>query len=116
MARQAGRPDTQRRCFNRPRRAAKDLREVYQDEAEARRAADAAVREIKAGEGDMRLLLVGYPLARAEAPIVVEGVSLDLDGRWIATRVNHEWNFESGGATTEIIAEFGADDDDAAAS
>lgn len=37
----------------------KTLREVYQDAAEARRAADAAVREIKAGEEDMRLLLVG---------------------------------------------------------
>lgn len=94
----------------------KTLREVYQDEAEARRAADAAAREIKAGEGDMRLLLVGYPMARAEAPIIIAGVSLDLDGRWIATRVNHEWNFEGGGATTEIIAEFGADDEDAEAS
>jgi hypothetical protein len=58
----------------------------------------------------------GYPLARAEAPITIEGVSLDLNGRWIATLVNHDWSFESGGATTEIIAEFGADDDDAAAS
>ncbi|MFT4012752.1 MAG: hypothetical protein QM682_04985 [Paracoccus sp. (in: a-proteobacteria)] len=93
----------------------KTLREVCQDEAEAHRAADAAVREIRAGEGDMRLLLVGDPIARAEAPIMIEGVGLDLDGRWIATRVSHEWNFESGGATTEILAEFGADGDEEAA-
>ncbi|MBP8931271.1 MAG: hypothetical protein KBG46_08325 [Paracoccus sp.] len=90
----------------------KTLREIYQDEADAQRAADAAVREIKAGEGAMTLRLVGTPLARAEAPIVVSGVSLDVDGRWIATRVSHEWNFEGGGATTEIVAEFGADEDD----
>ena len=90
----------------------KTLREVCQDEAEARRAADAAVREIKAGEGEMALLLVGNPLARAEAPIVVQGVGLDIDGRWIATSVRHAWNFEAGGATTEITAEFGADDEE----
>ena len=89
----------------------KTLREIYQDEAEARRAAEAAVREVKAGEGDMTLKLVGVPIARAEAPIVIKGVGLDIDGRWIATRVNHDWNFESGGAITEIVAEFGADDD-----
>lgn len=89
----------------------KTLREVYQDEADARRAADATVREIKAGEGAMTLRMVGAPMARAEAPIVVQGVGLDIDGRWIATRVSHEWNFESGGATTEVTAEFGADDE-----
>lgn len=90
----------------------KTLREIYQDEAEASRAAEAAAREIKAGEGAMSLTLVGEPLARAEGPIVVEGVSLDVDGRWIATRVRHVWNFESGGAVTEVTAEFGADDTD----
>ena len=89
----------------------KTLREVYQDEAEARRAADAAVREIKAGEGEMTLLMVGNPLARAEAPIMAQGVGLDIDGRWITTSVRHEWNFETGGATTEITAEFGADEE-----
>lgn len=89
----------------------KTLREVYQDEDEARRAADAAVREVKAGEGEMTLLLVGSPLARAEAPIMVQGVGLDIDGRWIASGVRHHWNFEAQGATTEITAEFGADDE-----
>lgn len=43
----------------------KTLRELCRAKAEARRAADAAVREIKAGEGDMRLLLVG---ARSPGP------------------------------------------------
>lgn len=90
----------------------KTLREIYQDEADAQRAADAAAREVKAGEGAMTLRMVGTPLARAEAPILVQGVSLDIDARWIATRVNHDWNFESGGATTEITAEFGAADED----
>ena len=86
------------------------LRKVYQDEDEARRAADAAIRETKAGEGEMSLRLVGNPLARAEAPIIIQDVGLDIDGRWIATSVRHEWNFETGGATTEITAEFGADE------
>lgn len=43
----------------------KTLRDIHQDKTEARRAANVAVREIKAGEGDMPLLLVGYPLDRA---------------------------------------------------
>ena len=58
----------------------------------------------------MTLRLVGNPLARAEAPILVQGVGLSIDGRWIATSVRHEGSFEAGGATTEITAEFGADE------
>lgn len=43
----------------------KALRDIHQDKAKACRAADVALREIKAGESDMPLLLVGYPLAPA---------------------------------------------------
>ncbi len=89
----------------------KTLREAYQDEAEARRAADAAAREVKGGEVEVTLQLVGNTLARAETPIVVQGVSLDLDGRWIASSVTHHWNFEAGGATTEIGAGTGLNED-----
>lgn len=85
------------------------LREVFQSEDEARRAADATKRDMAAGEGEMELTLIGNPLARAETPVEVSGVGLDIDGRWIATSITHEWAFNGGGATTTIRAEFGVD-------
>ncbi|MDO5631151.1 MAG: contractile injection system protein, VgrG/Pvc8 family [Paracoccus sp. (in: a-proteobacteria)] len=88
------------------------LREVFQSEPEAQKAADAAKRDMVAGEGEMELTLIGQPLARAEAPVQVSGVSLDVDGNWIATSVTHEWAFKGGGARTTIRAEFGADSDE----
>lgn len=57
----------------------------------------------------MELTLIGNPLARAETPVEVSGVGLDIDGRWIATSITHEWAFNGGGATTTIRAEFGVD-------
>ena len=88
------------------------LREVFQTEEEAKRAADATKRDMAAGEGEMELTLIGNLLARAETPVQVEGVGFDIDGRWIATSITHEWAFNGGGATTTIRAEFGADKGD----
>ncbi len=85
------------------------LREVFQSEDEAKRTAEAAKRDIAAGEGEMELKLIGAPLARAETPVQVEGVSPDVDGRWLATSITHEWAFNGGGAATTIRAEFGVD-------
>lgn len=86
----------------------KTLREVFADEAEAKRAAEAEKRAMVAGEGELDLLIVGSPAARAEAPVSVEGVGVDVDGKWLAKSVTHRWDFEGGGATTRIVCDLGA--------
>ncbi|PIE13847.1 MAG: hypothetical protein CSA70_03785 [Rhodobacterales bacterium] len=89
------------------------LREVFQSQPEARKAGEAKVRELRAGEGELSVELVGDPKARAECPIIVEGVSVDADGDWIASRVTHFWDYaDGGGATTTVEAEFGMDEKD----
>lgn len=88
----------------------KTLREVFTSEDEAKRAAEAAKREMVAGEGELELTLVGNPLARAEAPVTVSGVSLDVDGDWLAKSVTHRWDFEQAGATTRVVCDLGAKD------
>ncbi len=89
------------------------LREVFQNQTEAKRAAEAKVVELKAGEGELSLQMIGDPYARAEAPINVIGVSLDADGAWIASTVTHSWDYgEGGGAITTVEAEFGMNKDD----
>ncbi|MBI1495418.1 contractile injection system protein, VgrG/Pvc8 family [Halocynthiibacter styelae] len=88
------------------------LREVFQNEADAVKAAEARHKEVRAGEGEMTVELVGAPAARAEAPVQVLNVAPDLDGNWIAHSVTHVWDFgEEGGATTTIEAQFGMDEE-----
>lgn len=90
--------------------ARKALREVFATEDEAKRAAEADKREMAAGEGELELLIVGNPLAGAEAPVSISGVGLDVDGEWLAKSVTHRWDFEQGGATTRIVCDLGAKD------
>ena len=86
------------------------LREVFQNEADARKAGKAKVKELRAGEGEFSATLVGDPKARAEAPIIVQGVAPDADGEWLCSSVTHVWDYgEDGGATTTIEAQFGMD-------
>lgn len=87
------------------------LKEVYQSEAECRAAVEARVRELRAGEASVSITTIGDPTARAEAGIVVAGVSLDADVNWIAKRVTQMWQLDLGGATSEIECERGADAD-----
>ena len=88
----------------------KTLREVFTNEDEAKRAAEAEKREMVAGEGELELLIVGNPRARAEAPVSIWGVSLDVDGDWLAKAVTHRWDYEQGGATTRIVCDLGDKD------
>lgn len=89
------------------------LREVYQDEQDAKKAAVARVSDLRAGEGELTLELIGDPLARAEAPLIIENVAPDVDGNWIASTVTHVWDYgEGGGATTTVEAEFGKEEKD----
>ncbi|MGR3486044.1 MAG: phage late control D family protein [Paracoccaceae bacterium] len=89
------------------------LREVFQSEAEARQAATARKTDLRSGEGEMALLLIGDPSFFAEQPIDVRGVSLDVDGQWITSSVTHSWDYAAGaGATTTLEAEFGKEDDE----
>ncbi|WP_224825577.1 phage late control D family protein [Cognatishimia sp. MH4019] len=87
------------------------LREVFQSAADARKAAEAKVKELRAGEGELSCDLVGFPKARAEAPIKVQGVAPDADGDWIAASVTHIWDYTDGsGAVTTVEAEFGMEE------
>ncbi len=51
-----------------PKGPSMTLREVFQTEAEARKAAEAKVKELRAGEGELSLDMVGAPKARAGEP------------------------------------------------
>ncbi len=89
------------------------LRDVFQSAPEARQAAQARAKELRAEEGELSLELIGDPYARAESPIVVAGVSLDADGWWIASTVTHVRDYgEGGGAVTTVQAEYGMDGED----
>ncbi|WP_299152013.1 phage tail tape measure protein [uncultured Tateyamaria sp.] len=88
------------------------LREVYQDREDARKAADARVKELRAGEGELTLELIGDPHARAEAPLNITNVAPDVDGSWVASTVTHLWDYgEEGGAKTTVEAEFGQEEE-----
>ncbi len=90
------------------------LREVFQSEGDARKAAQAKVRELRAGEGELSLKMVGDPRARAEVPILGVGVSPDVDDHpWITSTVTHVWDYSDGGSATTIVeAEFGLEEKD----
>lgn len=87
------------------------LRETFQSRGEAHKAATSKRNELRAGEGELSIEMIGEPSAVAEAPISVIDVSPDADGEWIASTVTHVWDFEEGGgATTTIEAQYGMDD------
>ncbi|KPN64238.1 Phage protein D [Aliiroseovarius crassostreae] len=87
------------------------LREVFQSEAEARSNGEAKVKELRAGEGELTLNMIGNPLIRAESPIQPSGVDPDADQTWIAKSVTHVWDFaEDGGTSTTVDADFGMED------
>lgn len=86
------------------------IRRLFQTEPEAYAAARAKARDLQAGEGEMSVTIIGTPHPRAETPITMQTGTPDLDGKWIASTVTHEWDFSTGGATTTIEAEFGMDE------
>lgn len=88
------------------------LREVCQSETEAQKAADAAKRDMVAGEGEVELMLVGQPLPRAEAPVRLQTSVWIWMAHGSPLRPPHEWAFNGGAARTIIRAEFGADKDE----
>ena len=90
------------------------IREVFQNRADATKAAEAKADELKAGEGELTVTMVGEPKARAEAPVQAIGVGEDADGGpWVSSRVTHLWEFgEDGGATTEVEADYGKGEED----
>ncbi len=65
------------------------LRDNFQDEGDARKAAEAKAEELKRGEGSASFTIAGTPSARAEAHVIVSGVRSLVDGVWRATTVNH---------------------------
>lgn len=88
----------------------KTLREIYQSEDECRCAISAEARKVRASGAELTLTMVGTPSVRAEARVTVSGVSLDVDGGWVCKQATHRWSFRSsGGATTELVCEYGAD-------
>ncbi len=67
------------------------LRDDHVDEATARAAAQARLNALKRGAGTLSLTLKpGVPTVSAESPLTLSGFRSGVDGRWVATRVNHE--------------------------
>ena len=90
------------------------LREVFQSEVEAIKAADAKANEVKSGEGELSVDIIDNPLAKAEMPVILAGVAPDADRKWIIGSAEHIWDFEeSGGAITTLEAQYGKEDEEA---
>ena len=82
---------------------AQKLRHRYPSEAEATRAAEAAVARSKRASGTLDLALAGFHGAlSAEMKINVQGIKPELCGEWTITRVDHTL---SDTLTTRLAAE-----------
>ena len=81
------------------------LREPYQDEDEAKEAANAKAQDLKRSEAKASFEIEGNPHARAEAYVIVSGVRTMVDGVWRATSVTHNWS-SSGAYTTSLECEL----------
>ena len=68
------------------------LREPFQNEAEAKDAAEAARSELERGEGSASFEIDGDPTVVAERPVMVRGVRPEVDGRWNPTTVEHRFS------------------------
>ena len=80
------------------------LREPYQSEDDAERAAEAKVKELSRAEGSATFEVAGDPMIRAEAFVHVQGVKRSADGLWRVTEVTHEFS-SSGPYTTSLRCE-----------
>jgi len=79
------------------------LPHTYRSQGEAKKAAEAegVARNRKTGSG--RFTLPGRPSAGAEADVIASGFRDDINGKWRAVTVTHE--FSRSGYTTEIEVE-----------
>ena len=70
---------------------AKQLRESYASEADARAAAVAEWRRIQRGAATMEIsLAIGQPLLAPQSPVNVSGYKSDIDAiEWLAIKVHH---------------------------
>lgn len=81
----------------------KKLRHSYSTKAEAKRAAQSKLDEIKRGKSTLRISMRGDPLLAAEGRLLAIGLRAGVDGLWSITSVRHE--LRANGFTTQIEAE-----------
>ncbi|MEE7478405.1 hypothetical protein [Methylobacterium hispanicum] len=67
------------------------LREAFKSEAEAKKAAEAKLSDLKRGTGSATFEIEGDPDAAAECPVLPSGVPTKLAQRWNAIRVEHRF-------------------------
>ena len=80
------------------------LRDDQADAATARYAAQARLDALNRGAVALSLSMrPGAPAVSGETPLTLSGFRGGVDGRWIVTRVSHE--FSGGGLTTEVEGE-----------
>jgi phage protein D len=77
------------------------LRDPYASEAEAKENAEAKSKELQRGEASASFEIDGDPMARAEAYVEAIGLRDQVDGKWRATTVTH--NFSSTSPYTTSI-------------
>lgn len=75
------------------------FREPFKSTEEARRAAEARLGELARGERSATFEIEGEPEARAEEPVIAQGIKPGVDGPWNPTRVEHVWS-DSGFSTS----------------
>jgi phage protein D len=82
----------------------KTLRHTYRDAAHAKAAAEAEAKRLKRNEATLEVEMPGRPELAAQAPLELSGLRTDVDGRWIAEKVEHELDFEDAGYVTRVEA------------
>jgi phage protein D len=79
------------------------FREPFKTTEEARRAAEAKLGELSRGERSATFEIEGEPEARAEEPVIAQGIKPGVDGTWNPTRVEHVW--ADSGFSTSLTCE-----------
>ncbi|MBO6755766.1 MAG: late control protein D [Roseibium sp.] len=76
------------------------IRQPFQSEEDATKAAEAKVKELSRAGGSATFSIAGDPYAQAEAFVQVAGVRPGVDGPWRAKTVSHYWSGSKAYTTT----------------
>lgn len=78
-----------------------ELTQLFQDEAEARDAAEGKAAELDQAGEELSLELIGRPELRAECQLTIAGLDPDADGVWVVEQAVH--NFTGDGIYTTAV-------------
>lgn len=75
-------------------------KQLFRDQAEAKKAAESRLQSLKAGEVRISLKLAGRPDLNADGQVTLKGFRPYVDGTWVIKQITHE--LAGGGYTTSV--------------